>query len=203
LTGVLLRQRLRWKGIDVTRIRAAVSATVFITLIGLQSNGLEAQRNRRDRNEDRRDRLEDRLDRREDRLDRWEDQLDRREDRLDRWEDRRDFGRPYDTRWRNYDYRRFEPGQNRYDAARYYRRDDNRYRVRRLGRNDRIYRGYDNRYYCRRDDGTTGLIVGGMAGGVLGHIIAPGGSKTLGTIIGAGAGALLGRQVDRGDVVCR
>ena len=41
-----------------------------------------------------------------------------------------------------------------------------------------------------------------MAGGVLGHILAPGGSKTLGTIIGAGAGALIGRQVDRGDIVC-
>jgi hypothetical protein len=37
---------------------------------------------------------------------------------------------------------------------------------------------------------------------VLGHIIAPGGSKTLGTLIGAGAGALLGRHVDKGDIVC-
>jgi hypothetical protein len=38
---------------------------------------------------------------------------------------------------------------------------------------------------------------------VLGHIIAPGGSKTLGTIIGAGAAALIGRAIDEGDVVCR
>lgn len=73
---------------------------------------------------------------------------------------------------------------------------------RRLGRYDRIYRGSDNRYYCRRDDGTTGLIIGGISGGVLGHIIAPGGSKTLGAIIGAGAGALIGRAIDGGDVVC-
>jgi outer membrane lipoprotein SlyB len=72
-----------------------------------------------------------------------------------------------------------------------------------LARNDRIYRGSDNRYYCRRDDGTTGLIVGGMAGGVLGNIIAPGGSKTLGAILGAGAGALIGRAIDDGDIVCR
>ena len=78
-----------------------------------------------------------------------------------------------------------------------------RYGSRRLGRNDRIYRGSDNRYYCRRDDGTTGLIIGGIGGGVLGHIIAPGGSKTLGTIIGAGAGALIGRAIDDGDVECR
>jgi uncharacterized protein YcfJ len=75
--------------------------------------------------------------------------------------------------------------------------------TRRLGRNDVIYRGSDNRYYCRRDDGTTGLIVGGITGGVLGNIITPGGSKTLGTILGAGAGALVGRAIDDGNVVCR
>ena len=104
--------------------------------------------------------------------------------------------------WRNYDYRNYEPGQRRYDASRYYWSDNSRYQPRRLGRNDRIYRGSDNRYYCRRDDGTTGLIVGGLAGGVLGHIIAPEGSKTLGAIIGAGGGALIGRAIDDG-VECR
>ena len=66
-----------------------------------------------------------------------------------------------------------------------------------------VWQGRDGRYYCRRDDGTTGLIVGGISGAVLGQIIAPGGSKTLGTIIGAGAGALIGRAIDDGDVVCR
>jgi hypothetical protein len=90
-----------------------------------------------------------------------------------------------------------------WDAARYYRQDNNRYRSYRMTRNDRIYRGSDNRYYCKRDDGTTGLIIGGVSGAVLGNIIAPGGWKTLGTIIGGGAGAVLGREVDRGDVVCR
>ena len=29
------------------------------------------------------------------------------------------------------------------------------------------YRGSDNRYYCERDNGTTGLIIGGMSGAVL------------------------------------
>ena len=72
-----------------------------------------------------------------------------------------------------------------------------------MGRYDRVYRGSDNRYYCKRDDGTTGLIVGGISGAVLGTIIAPGQSKVLGTIIGAGAGALIGRAIDDGDVVCR
>jgi hypothetical protein len=90
-----------------------------------------------------------------------------------------------------------------WDAARYYRNDNRRYRPYRMTRNDRIYRGSDNRYYCKRDDGTTGLIIGGVSGAVLGNIIAPGGWKTLGTIIGGGAGAVLGRQVDRGDIECR
>ena len=90
-----------------------------------------------------------------------------------------------------------------WDAARYYRNDDRRYGPRRLSQNDRIYRGSDNRYYCEHDDGTTGLIVGAMAGGVLGNIIAPGSWKTVGTILGAGSGALIGRKVDRGDVTCR
>lgn len=90
-----------------------------------------------------------------------------------------------------------------WDAARYYKHDDRRYKARRLGRNDWVYRGSDNRYYCRRDDGTTGLIIGGISGAVLGHIIAPGGAKTLGTIVGAGAGALIGKAIDDGDVVCR
>ncbi|MCE7795305.1 glycine zipper 2TM domain-containing protein [Sphingobium sufflavum] len=72
-----------------------------------------------------------------------------------------------------------------------------------LGDNDQIYRNNDGGYYCKRKDGSTGVIVGGLAGGVLGNVIAPGGSKTLGTLLGAGAGALIGREVDRKNVRCR
>lgn len=104
--------------------------------------------------------------------------------------------------YRNYDYNRPDPRYNDYDPGRYYREGRN-YRERRLSRGDRVYRGRDGRYYCRRDDGTTGLIVGGVAGGILGNIIAPGGSETLGTILGAAAGAVVGREVDRNDVRCR
>lgn len=130
--------------------------------------------------------------------------LAQKHDRRDRYEDRRDYDRRHDAdrpaprSWRSYDERHFEPGRRNYDAARYYRSGAGY----RLGRNDRIYRGSDNRYYCRRDDGTTGLIVGAMAGGVLGNIISPGGYKTLGTILGAGGGALIGRAIDDG-VECR
>ena len=95
-----------------------------------------------------------------------------------------------------------EPGQRGYYADRYYR-DGRYYQERALGRNDRIYRGRNNRYYCRRNDGTTGLVVGGLAGGALGNVIAGGGSRLLGTLIGAGGGALLGQSVDRGNVRCR
>jgi hypothetical protein len=165
--------------VQVNRIKTTAVAALLASFVGIPPLPATAQ------GRDRRDRLEDRWDRREDRRDRREDRWDRREDRWDRREDR------YDVR------------NSSWDAARYYRRDDRRYAPRRLSRNDRIYRGSDNRYYCRRDDGTTGLVLGGIAGGALGHIIAPGGSKTLGAIVGAGAGALIGRSIDDGEIVCR
>lgn len=111
------------------------------------------------------------------------------------------YGRPAPN-WRNYDYNRPDPAYGNYDASRYYRADSP-YGERRLGPNDRIYRGSDGRYYCRRSDGTTGLIVGAIAGGVLGNIIAPDRSETLGTIFGALAGAAIGQQIDRNNVRCR
>lgn len=88
-----------------------------------------------------------------------------------------------------------------WDPAKHY--DDGRkHRERRLSENDRVYRGSDGRYYCKRNDGTTGLVIGGLAGGVLGNVI---GGGTLGTLLGAGGGALLGRSVDRDKqkVKCR
>ena len=106
------------------------------------------------------------------------------------------------NRWSAYDYDRPDPAYGGYYADRYYR-DDARYTERVLSDNDRIYVGQDGRYYCRRSDGTTGLIVGGIAGGVLGTIIAPGGANTLGAILGAGAGALAGRAIERNNVRCR
>ena len=107
----------------------------------------------------------------------------------------------YDT-YSRYDYDRPDPSYGGYDAGRYYR-DDPRYHERTLASNDRLYRGNDGRYYCRRSDGTTGLVVGAIAGGILGDIIAPGGSKTLGTVIGAGSGALVGHAIDANDARCR
>ncbi|MES2444384.1 MAG: glycine zipper 2TM domain-containing protein [Pseudomonadota bacterium] len=83
-----------------------------------------------------------------------------------------------------------------YDAARYYR-DSPRYQERVLSSDDRVYRGRDGRYYCKRNDGTTGLIVGGIAGATLGNVIDGGHSRTAGTLIGAVLGAVAGSAIER------
>lgn len=63
--------------------------------------------------------------------------------------------------------------------------------------NTRVWRGDDGRYYCRKKDGTVGLIVGGAAGALIGREIAGRGDRTLGAILGGAGGALLGREIDR------
>ncbi len=74
---------------------------------------------------------------------------------------------------------------------------------RRLGRNDRVWRGDDGRWRCRRDNGTTGLIIGAGAGALLGRAIDTEGDRALGTVLGAVGGGLLGREIDRGGIRCR
>jgi hypothetical protein len=130
-------------------------------------------------------------------------QQDRRDDRRDEKQARREYRQDARDwqRGRSYSYNRPDPRYNGYYADNYYRGGN--YAPARLGVNDRVYRGNDNRYYCRRRDGTTGLIVGALGGGVLGNVIAPGGSKTLGSIIGGGLGAVLGNSIDRNNVTCR
>lgn len=123
------------------------------------------------------------------------------------YDDRGDgyYDRAYYDRYGRYDWDRPDPRSGGYYADQYHR-SDRRYRERRLGNNDRIYRGRDGKYYCRRSDGSTGLIVGGIAGGVIGNVIAPGDSKTLGTVLGAVGGAVAGRAIDRSgndNVRCR
>lgn len=131
---------------------------------------------------------------------------DQRDHRNNKRDDRRNDKRGDKHDWREgrrYDWNRPDKRYgNGYDASRYYR-DDRSYRERRLTRNDRIYRGNDGRYYCRRSDGTTGLIIGALAGGLLGNALDNGRSSTLGTLLGAGGGALVGRSIDRGDAKCR
>lgn len=109
-----------------------------------------------------------------------------RHDRYDRY-DRYERGSRYDRR----DNRRVYDSQGRY------------YEPRRVSRNDRVWRGNDGRYYCKRDNGTTGLIIGAAGGALVGRAIDTRGERATGTILGAVIGGLLGREIDRGDAYCR
>ena len=42
---------------------------------------------------------------------------------------------------------------------------------------------------------TNGTVIGAVAGGVLGNVVAGGGAKTEGTLIGAGVGAVAGHEI--------
>jgi hypothetical protein len=127
--------------------------------------------------------------------------------RYERRDCRHDINQARNRDWRNYrryDYNSYEPGYNAYYADDYYR-DGRYYRERRLSYNDRIYRGRDGRYYCRRNDGTTGLIVGAGVGALIGNSLDNGRSSVLGTILGAAAGGAIGASIDRNsrDIRCR
>ena len=92
------------------------------------------------------------------------------------------------------------------EGANFYRKKDRRYyaaRDQRINRDTRIWRGNDGRYRCKKDNGTTGLLIGGAVGGLAGHEIAGNGDKLLGTVLGAAGGALLGREIDRDKYRCR
>lgn len=103
---------------------------------------------------------------------------DRRYDRYDRRDDRRYDRRVYDDRGRYY-----EP--------------------RRLSHRDRVWRGRNGQYYCQRDNGTTGLVIGAGLGALAGRAVDTRGDRTVGTVLGAIAGGLLGREIDRGELRCR
>jgi len=90
--------------------------------------------------------------------------------------------------------------RNRYNQ-RYYAQ--NNYYGEPIYRNTQVWRGEDGRTYCRKKDGTTGLIIGGAAGALLGREVDGGRDRTVGTILGAAAGALLGREIDGHGTRCR
>lgn len=93
----------------------------------------------------------------------------------------------------------------RYDGGRYEQAYGNAYRDG-YNRPPREYRGdgrrgYDRHGYAPRrcSSGTTGTIVGAIAGGLLGRTIDTRGDRSLGTILGLGGGALAGRAIDRSN----
>lgn len=115
-----------------------------------------------------------------------------------RYDDRRTDNGRFDQ---SYDDDRYENG---YDPSRDYR-DGPNYQERALSANDRVYRGSDGRYYCKRNDGTTGLIIGAVGGGILGNVIDGGHSRAVGTLLGGALGAVVGKSVDQNNtpVKCR
>jgi outer membrane lipoprotein SlyB len=65
--------------------------------------------------------------------------------------------------------------------------------------NYRQYRDNRGRVRCKKNNGTTGTIIGGVGGALLGRTIDTRGDRTLGTLGGAAAGALAGRAIDKGS----
>ena len=115
------------------------------------------------------------------------------------WEHRRDRGKH-----RGWD--RGRGNRDRYDDRRYHQRSygyapQRAYYAEPVYRDTRVWRGNDGRTYCRKRDGTTGLIIGAAAGALLGREVDTRGDRTLGTVLGAAAGAYLGKEVAQGG--CR
>jgi len=102
-------------------------------------------------------------------------------------------------------YERYDDG--RYNDGRYYANGygaQQTYYGEPVYANTRVWQGDDGRYYCRRSNGTTGLLIGAAGGALLGREIAGRyGDRTLGAILGAAGGALLGRSIDRSSTRCR
>jgi hypothetical protein len=105
-----------------------------------------------------------------------------------RYYDRGGDGYTYDSGYRDDGYR----GGYRDDRRGGYRDDRRGYYDN--GYNDRRYYN-TSRNRCRSGD--SGTIIGAIAGGLLGNVVAGRGDRTLGTVLGAGGGALAGRAIDR------
>jgi hypothetical protein len=137
-------------------------------------------------------------------------------------EDRRDLSRAYREGYRDglrADSRRdryrgqaysgpqtwqFDAYPSRWDNAGY--GPENRtpvYRTTSAGRSQPYWWGANGQVHCRRADGTTGLVVGALAGGTRGNVLAREGDKRLGSVIGGTLGAVLGNEIAKGSAGCR
>jgi Ni/Co efflux regulator RcnB len=126
-------------------------------------------------------------------------------DQYDGWTQERDQHYGGDRDWRHQrDYTQGDAGRDygRYDRRGYY---GNGYADRGYYADTGYHQGYDARAQYRvrcHSDGSTGTIIGAIAGGLLGHGIAGRGDRTLGAILGGGAGAFAGRAIERSGNRC-
>lgn len=97
----------------------------------------------------------------------------------------------YNSGYAQYDQGYGRQSYNGYDA----RYDNSRYQNSRYDNGPSEWQGNDGRTYCRRSDGTVGLIVGGGAGALIGRAMDGGRNRATGTILGAAAGALIGQSI--------
>lgn len=115
----------------------------------------------------------------------------------------RAYGKRYKDRHARYYDDRYDRYRDRYDDRHMYDRYGRYIEPRRVSSHDRVWRGDDGRYYCQRENGTTGLIIGAAGGALLGRELDRRGDRTLGTVIGAAVGGLIGREIERGRARCR
>jgi hypothetical protein len=62
--------------------------------------------------------------------------------------------------------------------------------------------GYNQNTRYRCNTGSTGTILGAIAGGLIGNGVAGRGDKVLGTVLGGGAGAVVGNSIDKSNRRC-
>jgi hypothetical protein len=83
-------------------------------------------------------------------------------------------------------------------AQRYNQRYYNGYNPYNSYNGQTYYQGrYNYNYGYRCNSGSTGTIIGAIAGGLLGSQVAGRGDRAIGAIVGGAAGALAGREIDR------
>ena len=91
----------------------------------------------------------------------------------------------------------------RWAPANGYRNHHGDIQYRRTDNGVRYWQGQDGRYYCKRGDGTVGLLVGAALGALLGRAVDTRGERVTGTVLGAAAGALVGNELASGRTRCR
>jgi hypothetical protein len=179
-------------------MKTGIAAAALISLFSLGAPALAGDgRNWRD---DRREWREDAIDWRGDRWEQRQAYARGYQDglRADARRDAQRWSRSHDGRfgqaWRSTDWRHADDGYRYQGAA---------YPYRGTAGAAPYWWGSGGQVQCRRQDGTTGLVVGALAGGTLGNMIAGQGDKRLGSVIGGTLGAVLGNELASGRLRCR